>query len=238
MGRVKKAESKTVKQKLKTDLKKKVVKVRERHFDFSEQKSSCPICGTGNKTYRVLVQHCKEVHLGLQLVLICCLKDCGWHCGFSLTCFQHHMKYEHDVKVDGRNTIHLLKGKGDFSDHSMRCFRTMDERRIPNQNALKLSIEMDYCRREAKKFIAFAYKMGRSLLPDVAEGFSKEDQQIILEMYDHETYLSLVKKYPMPDHYIFENFVKPGPNKWNRLVAENIATHMSADRALARLLDE
>ena len=114
----------------------------------------------------------------------------------------------------------------------------MNERSIPNQNLIKLRMEMDYCRREAKKFIAFSYKMGRSLLPDVAEGFSKEDQKIIIEMCDHETYLSLMKKYPMPDHYIFENLLKPGPNKWNRLVAENIATHMAADRALARLLDE
>ena len=238
MGRVKKAESKTVKQKLKTDFKKKVVIVRDRHFDFSEQKLSCPICGTGNKTYRVLVQHCKDVHLGWKLVLVCCLKDCGWHCGFSLLCFQHHMKYEHNVKVDGRSTIHLLQGKGDFSDHSMRCFRTMNERRIPNQNVLKLSIEMDYCRREAKKFIAYSIKMGRILFPDVAEDFPKEDHQIILEMYDHETYLSLGKKYPMLDHLICENFVRPKPIPWHKLVAENIATHMFDDRALARLLDE
>ena len=72
MGRVKslKAESGVGKQKLKTNFKKKVVRVRDRHADFSEQKLSCPICGTGNKTYRVLVQHCKEVHPGLQLVYL------------------------------------------------------------------------------------------------------------------------------------------------------------------------
>ena len=77
MGRVKKAEVESVKQKLKTDMKQKVAKVRDRHADFSEQKLSCPICGTGNKTYRVLVQHCKDVHLGWKLVLVCCVKDCG-----------------------------------------------------------------------------------------------------------------------------------------------------------------
>jgi len=114
----------------------------------------------------------------------------------------------------------------------------MNERRIPNQNLLKLRMEMDYCRREAKKFIAYAIKMGRILFPDVAEHFAKEDHQTILEMYDHETYINLVKKYPMPDHLIFENFVRPEPNKWHRLVAENIATHMFDDRALARILDE
>ncbi len=130
--------------------------------------------------------------------------------------------------------MHLVKGKGDFSDHSIRCFKTMNERRIPNQNVLKLSIEMDYCRREAKKFIAYSIKMGRILFPDVAEDFPKEDHPIILEMYDH----NLVKKYPMPDHLIFENFVRPEPNKWHRLVAENIATYMFDDRALARLVDE
>ena len=179
MGRVqKKVESRTGKQKLRTDFKKKVVKVRDRHADFSEQKLSCPICGISNKTYRVLVQHCKDDHLGWQLVLACRFKDCGWHCAFSLLCFQHHMKYEHKVKVDWTSTIFLMQGKGDFSDHSIRCLKVMNKRSIPNQNLLKLRMEMDYCRREAKKFIAFAYKMGRSLFPDVAPDFPKEDHQI------------------------------------------------------------
>ena len=240
MGKVKslKAESGVGKQKLKTDFKKKVVRVRDRHADFSEQKLSCPICGTGNKTYRVLVQHCKDVHVGWKLVLVCCVKDCGWHCGFSLVCFQHHMLYEHKVKVDGSSTIHLMQGKGDFSDHSIRCLKIMNKRRIPNQNLLKLRIEMDYCRREARKLIAHAIKEGRILFPDVAEHFAKKDHQTILEMYDHETYKSLEKKFPIFDYLICENLVRPKPIPWHRLVAENIATHMFSDRALARLVDE
>jgi hypothetical protein len=54
-------------------------------------------------------------------------------------------------------------------------------------------------------------------------------------MRDHETYLSLMKKYPMPDHMIFVNLLNPAPNKWNRLVAENIAIYIFKDRAEARI---
>ena len=205
--KLKKAEVESVKQKLKKDFKKKAVRVRDRQANISEQKLSCPICGIGNKTYRVLVQHCKEDHLGWQLVLACRFKDCGWHCAFSLLCFQHHMKYDHKVKVDWTSILFLMQGKGDFSAHSGICMEVMNERNIPNQESIKLKMEMDFCRREAKRVIAFSYKMGRSLLPDVAEGFSKEDQKIIIEMCDHETYLSLMKKYPMPDHMIFDNLL-------------------------------
>ena len=76
MGRVKKAEVEPVKQKLKKDFKKKAVKVRDRKANISEQKLYCPICGIGNKTYRVLVSHCKEDHLDMQLALICCREKC------------------------------------------------------------------------------------------------------------------------------------------------------------------
>ena len=42
-------------------------------------------------------------------------------------------------------------------------------------------------------------------------------------------------KYPMPDYMILDNMLKPAPNKWNRLVAENIATYFFIDRAEARI---
>ena len=233
--KLKKAEVESVKQKLKKEFKKKAVRVRDRTANISEQKLSCPVCGIGNKTYRVLVQHCKEDHLDMQLALICCREKCGWYCSFSLTCWQHHMLYEHGHKVDGSDSLHLLKHNGDFSDHSLRCFRTMKERKNENQHLLKLRIEMDYCRREAKRFIAYAIGMGRLLYPDICEEFPKEDHAIILEMYDHETYLKLTKKYPMPDHMILDNLLNPAPNKWDRLVAENIAIHIFKERAEARI---
>ena len=240
MGKVKnkKAESGIGKQKLKTNFKKKVVKVRNRKADFCEQKLCCPICGTSNKTYRVLVQHCKDVHAGSKLVVACCIKDCGWHCGFSLVCFIHHMLYEHKVTVDGSSTIHLMQGKGDFFDHTARCLKIMKKRKIPNQNLLKLKIEMDHCRREAKKLIARAIKEGRVIVPDVAQHFAKKDYEYIQEIYDYETYKNLEKKFPVFDYLICENLVRPKPIPWHRLVAENIATHMFSDRALARLVDE
>ena len=237
MGRVKKAEVEPVKQKLKKDFKKKAVKVRDRKANISEQKLSCPICGVGNKTYRVLVSHCKEDHLDMQLALTCCREKCGWYCCFSLTCWQHHMLYEHGHKVDGNDSIHLVKHNGDFSDHSVRCFRTMRKRKIQNQHLLTLKIEMDYCRREAKRFIAYAYQMGRLTYPDVCEDFPKEDHQMILEIFDHETYIKLTKKYPYPDYMILEGFLNmlnPDPNLWKRNLAENIATYFFIDRAEAR----
>ena len=102
MGRVKKEKSeiKSGNKNLKKEFKKKAVKVRDRKINISEQKLSCPICGTSNKTYRVLVKHCKEDHLDMQLSLVCSWEKCGWYCSFSLTCFQHHMKYDHKVTVD------------------------------------------------------------------------------------------------------------------------------------------
>ena len=114
----------------------------------------------------------------------------------------------------------------------------MKKRKIPNQNLLKLKIEMDHCRREAKKLIARAIKEGRVIVPDVAQYFEKKDYEYIQEIYDYETYKNLEKKFPVFDYLICENLVRPKPIPWHRLVAENIATHMFSDRALARLVDE
>ena len=237
MGRVKKekSEAKTGNKNLKKEFKKKAVRVRDRKGNISEQKLACPICGTDNKTYRVLVQHCRSSHLGLQLDLSCRFLECGWNCAFSILCFQHHMKFDHKVKVDWTYPLFLVQGNGDFSSHSGICIEVMNERNIPNQEEIKLRMELEYCRKEAKRLISFSYKMGRSLLSDVCEEFPKEDYPILLEIYDHETYLKLTKKYPMPDHMILDNLLNPAPNKWNRLVAENIAIHIFKERAEARI---
>ena len=144
------------------------------------------------------------------------------------------MLYEHEHKVDGNDSILLVDVKGDFSDHSARCFRTMRKRKIQHQHSLTLKIEMDYCRREAKKFIANAYKMGRLTYPDVCEDFPKKDHKMIGEIFDHETYIKLTRKYPYPDYMILEGFLNmlnPDPNLWKRNLAENIASYFFIDRA-------
>ena len=233
MGRVKslKAESGIGKQKLKTNFKKKVVRVRDRHADFSEQKLSCPICGTGNKTYRVLVTHCKQVHRGHMMVVVCPFQDCGWHCGFSLQCYIYHLMYEHTIIADGTTPIVLFRGKGDYSEHSVFCLKNMEDRNIPNQAELKLKLEMEYCRKEARNIIAHAIKEGRVPYPDMIKHFPAEDHHIIKEMYDDRSYNSLLKKYPVFDELRFGNYPYP------KFVVENVATHIFSDRAFARIVD-
>ena len=235
--KLKKAEVEVVKPKLKKELKKKAVRVRDRSENVSEQKLACPICGTDNKTYRVLVQHCRSSHLGLQLDLSCRFLECGWNCAFSILCFQHHMKFDHKVKVDWTYPLFLVQGNGDFSSHSGICTEVMNERNIPNQEEIKLRMELEYCRKEAKRLISLSYKMGRSRLSDIRGEFPKEDHPILLEMFDHEAYLNLMKRYPMPDHMIFDidHLLDPSLKRWNQLVAENIANCIFKERAEARI---
>ena len=234
MGRVKKVKVEPKIPKLKTVFKKTAVKVRDRRANPSEKKLSCPICGLSNRTYRVLVSHCKDDHPGMQLAITCLRMKCNWYCCFSIMCWQHHMLYEHEHKIDVNDDILLVDVKGDFTDHSAKCFRTMGKRKIKHQPALTLKIEMDFCRRGAKKFIAEAYKMGRLTLPEVLKAFPEEDHEFIGELFDHETYVTLVKRYPYPDHMILKSFLSalnPDPNLWKRNLVENIASYIYIDRA-------
>ena len=147
------------------------------------------------------------------------------------------MLYEHEHKIDLNDDILLVDVKGDFTDHSAKCFRTMGKRKIKHQPALTMKIEMDFCRRGAKKFIAEAYRIGRLGLPDMLTHFPEEDHEFIGELFDHETYVNLVKRYPIPDYMILQSFLsalKPDPNLWKRNLVENIASFIYRDRAEVR----
>ena len=207
-------------------------RTRDRHAYFCEQKLECPICGTGNKTYRVLVTHCKQVHRGHVMILVCPFEDCGWHCGFSLQCYVHHLMYEHSIIADGSTPIVLFRKEGDYSEHSGYCKLTMEDRIIPNQAELKSKLEMEFCRKEARRIIAHAFKEGRVPYLEMKKEFPVEDHPIVKELYDDRTYKKLLEEYPIIFEILFKNFPYP------KFVVENIATHILSDREFARIVEE
>ena len=235
--KLKKAEVEVCKPKLKKELKKKEVRVRDRSGNISEQKLACPICHTDNKTYRVLVRHFRSSHPGWQLHISCSFMECGWSCAFSILCYLHHLKFDHMITEDWTFPLILVQGAGDFSSHSGICVAVMDERNIPNQEGIKLRMELEYCRKEAKRVISRSYEIGRSRFFDVRGEFPKEDHINLLEMLNQEEYSNLTKKFPMPDHMIFDidHLLDSSLKRWNQLVAENIANCIFKERAEARI---
>ena len=143
----------------------------DRKSEFSEQKLICPICGTGNKTYRVLDGHCKEFHAGHVMVLVCPVEHCGWHCGFSLQCYVHHLLYEHSHSADGQTQIVLYRKEGDYSQHSQFCEITMEKRLIPNQAELILKMEQVFARKEARRELARAAKEAKIAFREMKKEF-------------------------------------------------------------------
>ena len=56
-------------------------------------------------------------------------------------------------------------------------------------------------------------------------------------MLNQEEYSNLTKKFPMPDHMIFDidHLLDSSLKRWNQLVAENIANCIFKERAEARI---